>query len=214
MEAKDSGNDISNLITCPMCERAMLHPVVAECGHAIGCQTCVEEYFEKHIPINSKKRKATRIDCTHCGTPFAKPSRGKKLCIDHTLGLVCKYMRPTDFNEGNRHMTPKDSFLSTVTELKKAILSCPIEGIVNQHYYREKVYTFLDQQAKRVSDIRKCKCSVSNWEEGIVMYPKKSGKGKWFMGCPRWNPGQGKDDNGCSFFEWVGVSDARRFGLD
>ena len=216
-EGADEGA-LAGLLACGLCARAMLHPVVADCGHAVGCRACVETYFEKHIAANAKKRKATRITCARCGEAFAKPKAGKKFRVDHTLGDVCRLLKPGEFGPG-RAASALDTLTHAVTELKSRMANHPIEGMHKQDLYRKKLFEFLDNQAKSVADLHFCNCTnrFDHWSQGVPVYPKYSTKaGKWYMSCPMWSP-IGKDGGErpetCSFFKWIGERDVDRFGL-
>ena len=218
---------LAPLLACGLCRRgAMLHPVVADCGHAIGCLACVEAYFDEHIAENVKKRKATRIECKQCGVGFAKPrataSNNKKprYCVDLTLDAVARALRPDDFGD-DRPRNGAEALAEAVDALKRQVReSMPIAGITNQEAYRTKVFDFLDKHVSDLGDLKRCKCRC-----GLVAYPKLSvAKNRWYISCPRWRRGGGEakkekekeeEEKGasCSFFQWVGSKDVERMGL-
>ena len=184
------------LLACGLCRRgAMLHPVIADCGHAIGCLACVEAYFDEHIAENVKKRKATRIVCKQCGVGFAKPratttaSNNKKprYCVDLTLDAVARALRPDDFGD-DRPRNGAEALAEAVDALKRQVReSMPIAGITNQEAYRTKVFDFLDKHVSDLGDLKRCKCRC-----GLVAYPKLSvAKNRWYISCPRWRRGGG-----------------------
>ena len=229
---------LAPLLACGLCRRgAMLHPVVADCGHAIGCLACVEAYFDEHISENVKKRKATRIECKQCGAGFAKPratataanskKKRPRYCVDLTLDAVARALRPDDFGE-DRPRNGAEALAEAVDALKRQVReSMPIAGITNQEAYRTKVFDFLDKHVSDLGDLKRCKCKC-----GLVAYPKLSvAKNRWYISCPRWRRGgsgggggeakkekkeeEEEEEKGasCSFFQWVGSKDVERMGL-
>lgn len=213
-----------SIIACGLCARPMLHPVVATCGHAIGCRACVETYFESHIAINQKKRKATRIWCARCGEGFGKPGGGKKLIVDHTLGELCRVLKPECFGAG-RAETAMDSLSMAVSDIKRRLVQNPIQGMPRSEEYHRKLRDYLDTRAKGMGDLHFCKClnRIDHWSEGVPVYPKWSSKSsRWYLSCPLWTPaastpdqqqGGSQEKRSCAFFKWVGSKDVARLGL-
>lgn len=212
----EDDDPINALITCDICARTMLHPVIGQCGHALGCRVCVEVFFEEHIAMNVKKRKATRLRCKQCGEDFAKPKGGKKLCVDLTLGELCRKLRPESFGV-NRASTSKDTLTMAISDIKSRLVKHPIESMARLDLYTQQLHNFLDNQAKSLSDLHFCKCTkrIDGWPEGVPMYPKWSSKSsKWYMSCPNWTPTSKEEGTSCSIFQWVGAKDVARFGLE
>lgn len=213
---KHSGVDIlDDILLCGICSCTMLHPVIADCGHAIGCRACVETFFECNIANNKAKRKATRLRCKHCGEGFAKPRNKKKFCVDHTLGEVCRKLRPSDFGPG-RASTAMDSLTMAVVDLKKRMADAPIAEMSGYDIYHRKLYEYLDNNAKGIADLHFCQCKnrVSGWPEGVPVYPKLSVKSnKWYLSCPMWTPTSKNDGLSCSYFQWVSAKDVERLGI-
>lgn len=209
----ETPDSIDQLLSCGICSKIMLFPVIGQCGHALGCRACVETFFEEEIARNQKKRKATRLRCEQCGEDFAKPSRGKKLCVDYTLGELCRQLRPDSFGT-NRATTAQDAFTMETLEIKNRLVQHPIPCMPRPDLYNKQMQMFLDDQAKSLSDLRYCKCTSidDSWPRGILTYPKWSKKSsKWFFSCPMWTPGN--EGTSCNFFEWVSSSDVARYGL-
>lgn len=213
-ETADAPNAVDSLLSCGLCAQTMLHPVIGDCGHAIGCLACVETYFEENIKINAKRRKVTRIVCKECNAPFAKP-KNKRLCVDHTLGELCRHLRPAAFGPA-RASNSMDALALAVLDIKRQIVKHPIEGMPKPDKYQQDLYKFLDSQAKSVADLHFCKCTkcIDGWPDGIPVYPKWSSKsGKWYFSCPMWTPTSKEAGMSCSYFQWVGCKDVERFGL-
>lgn len=211
----EEDDPISTLLSCGICSRTMLHPVIGQCGHALGCRACVETFFEENIAINAKKRKVTRLRCRQCGEDFAKPKGNKKLCVDHTLGELCRKLRPESFG-ANRASTAKDTLTMAISDIKSRLVRHPIESMPRLDLYTKQLHNFLDNQAQCLSDLHFCKCTkrIDGWPEGVPMYPRWSSKSnKWYMSCPNWTPTSKDEGTSCSFFQWVGTKDVSRFGL-
>jgi len=207
-------NGINELITCMVCSKVMVSPVVADCSHAIGCLPCIQNYFEQNIPINMKKRKKTFLSCSHCGEEFAKPKGKRKYLVDLSLGQVCHKLAPASFGP-DRASSAADVLRMAVAELKHRIANHSISHLPRPDQYRQHLYTYLDTQAKGVADLHYCKClGVDDWPEGVPVYPKWSVKStRWYLSCPRWSSTNKEEGTSCSYFEWVSAKNVSKLGL-
>lgn len=212
--ASSPQNPLDALLCCGLCSKVMLNPVLADCGHCVGCRACVETYFEENIKANSSKRKATRLVCKLCGEGFAKPRNNKKLRVDQTFAEVCRSLRPQSFGPG-RASTALDTLQIIIGDIKKRLTREPIEDLPRPDHYRQQLHNYLDSQAKGVADVYFCKCCVNGWKEGVPVFPKWSGKSsKWYLSCPRWTPTNKEAGISCKFFQWISAKDVERLGLD
>lgn len=180
---------------CRLCDKLLSQPVILTCGHSPWCRQC--------FIVAPKPQVKT---CPTCETPVAGRVR-KNVAVNKTLNSALFTLFPAAYKE------PRPDIASEVGATSTAAMS-DVDVLVGTDLMRLRLATekccdlradYFDKAAAMIRQDRDpvnkkthlviwCSCD-------LVCLPKHSKKGRWFFGCPRWQPGDASQH--CKRFAWL-----------